>query len=138
MLRSIAESSSTTRTTFLFGKTDFLAYRSTPSLLHELKRYEPAKLRNADKVRRFSLNGPRITNFLLSDRTIGRETVEKSLRGRYANYRIALTGQTRSARDTSSAKVWTCIFSITLWRWALIVRSVVPKLRPICLPVLPR
>ena len=27
---------------------------------------------------------------------------------------------TRSARDTNSARVWTCIFSITLWRWALI------------------
>jgi hypothetical protein len=29
--------------------------------------------------------------------------------------------------DTSSAKDRTCIFSITLWRWALIVRSVDPS-----------
>ena len=44
----------------------------------------------------------------------------------------------RSASDTSSAKVRTCIFSITLWRWALTVRSVQPSTRAICLFALPR
>ncbi len=34
---------------------------------------------------------------------------------------------TRSASEASSARDWTCIFSITLWRWALIVRAVVPN-----------
>ena len=43
---------------------------------------------------------------------------------------------TPSARDTSSAKDWTCIFSITLWRWALIVRSLQPNAREACLLVL--
>ena len=44
----------------------------------------------------------------------------------------------RSARDTSSGKVRTCIFSITLWRWALMVRSVQPNARATCLLGLPR
>ena len=44
----------------------------------------------------------------------------------------------RSARDTSSARDRTCIFSITLWRWALMVRSVQPNARATCLLVLPR
>jgi hypothetical protein len=44
----------------------------------------------------------------------------------------------RSARETNSARDWTCIFSITLWRWALIVRSVAPNTLPTCLLVLPR
>ena len=42
----------------------------------------------------------------------------------------------RSAMDTSSAKDLTCIFSITLWRWALTVRSVQPSARAICLLVI--
>ena len=45
---------------------------------------------------------------------------------------------TRSARDTSSGKDRTCIFSITLWRWALMVRSVQPIARAACLLVSPR
>ena len=45
---------------------------------------------------------------------------------------------TRSAMDTSSAKDRTCIFSITLWRWALMVRSVQPKARATCLLGAPR
>ena len=44
----------------------------------------------------------------------------------------------RSARDTSSGKDRTCIFSITLWRWALMVRSVQPSARATCLLMLPR
>ena len=43
-----------------------------------------------------------------------------------------------SPRETSSAKDWTCIFSITLWRWALMVRSEVPSAMPICLFFSPR
>ena len=45
---------------------------------------------------------------------------------------------TRSARDTSSATDRTCIFSITVWRWALMVRSVPPSARATALLVLPR
>jgi DNA-binding NarL/FixJ family response regulator len=44
---------------------------------------------------------------------------------------------TRSARETSSAKDRTCIFSITMWRWALIVRSVQPNDLAACLLVCP-
>jgi hypothetical protein len=51
---------------------------------------------------------------------------------------VADAAATRSANETSSAKVRTCNFTITLWRWALMVRSVAPKMRPICLLVLPR
>ena len=48
--------------------------------------------------------------------------------------------QRRSVRQAipSSGKDRTCIFSITLWRWALMVRSVQPSARAACLLVLPR
>jgi hypothetical protein len=38
---------------------------------------------------------------------------------------------TRSARETSSAKDWTCIFSITLWRWAFVHRGEYPYHHPL-------
>jgi hypothetical protein len=45
---------------------------------------------------------------------------------------------TRSATETSSAKDWTCIFSITPCRWALIVRTVEHNRLATALLVLPR
>ena len=61
-----------------------------------------------------------------SDRPIGSRTVEKYLGGRSANHRIALTAPTRW-QEIRVAAIWTCIFSMTWWRWTLIVRSVVPE-----------
>ena len=47
--------------------------------------------------------------------------------------RVAQDARPLQQEETSSAKDRTCIFSITLWRWALIVRSVAPNALAICL-----
>src|SRR4029453_13623594 len=62
----------------------------------------------------------------------------KELVGRLSGNDGSRKTPTRSARETSSASDRTCIFAITLWRCALMVRSVPPSAPAICLFVLPR
>src|SRR3954469_24699558 len=52
--------------------------------------------------------------------------------------RLGSSIPSRSAFETSSARERTCIFSITWWRCAFTVRSVVPSSWAICLLILPR
>ena len=80
------------------------------------------------------LGVPRTMHFLLSHWTIGVRKLLKELTytlGRLPD--APLKTPIRSARETSSAMDRTCIFSITLWRWALMVRSVAPNALPTCL-----
>src|SRR6478752_4528428 len=70
------------------------------------------------------------------DRRTGRREVIRSL-GRLSPVGCAIQDPDPLATETSSGKDRTCLFSITPWRWALMVRSVA-KARPICLLVRPR
>lgn len=81
---------------------------------------------------------PRTMHFLLSHGTVGVRKLLKELTRPSVGARRTAQGADRSARETSSAMDRTCIFSITLWRWALTVRSVAPNAFARCLLVLPR
>jgi hypothetical protein len=66
---------------------------------------------------------------------VSAKTTKKIIRGVGQVPDIASKTPTRSARDTSSARDRTCIFSITFWRWALMVRWAAPNITAICLLV---